>query len=209
MSEVQGIWNKGKICVRLDTSKSHGCDNSMWANKGVENFGKLINFEYNGEIKTLIEWSKQYNLNYNGVRQRYFKGKNYTSEEILFGKQITNMKRNITDIKKLEKQKQRDKVSKMLSAYRLKDKKKGLQTDIDFEWTFNIISNSKCIYCENTENIGLDRIDNLKGHTKNNVVPCCYICNTTRNNNFSFEEMKIMGKIIKEIHLCRLKNLNY
>ena len=63
-----------------------------------------------------------------------------------------------------------------------------------------------CIYCGSTKDIGLDRIDNKKGHSKDNVVPCCYICNTARNSNFSFEEMKILGKTIKEILICRQKN---
>ena len=45
----------------------------------------------------------------------------------------------------------------------------------------------------------IDRIDNSKGHTKDNTVPCCYECNCARNNNFSFEEMKVLGKTIKQI----------
>lgn len=32
-----------------------------------------------------------------------------------------------------------------------------------------------------------------------NVVPCCIECNTTRNNYFTYQEMKILGKTIKEI----------
>ena len=63
-------------------------------------------------------------------------------------------------------------------------------------------------YCGDTEDIGLDRIDNTKGHTKDNVVPCCYICNTTRGSNFTYEEMKIIGKTIKEIKRCRLEKMN-
>lgn len=37
-----------------------------------------------------------------------------------------------------------------------------------------------------------------------NVVPCCYVCNCARNNNFSFDEMKILGKTIKKIMEDRL-----
>lgn len=39
---------------------------------------------------------------------------------------------------------------------------------------------------------------------KANVVPCCYVCNCARNNNFSFDEMKILGKTIKKIMEDRL-----
>lgn len=48
-----------------------------------------------------------------------------------------------------------------------------------------------------------DRIDNNIGHTKLNVVPCCYTCNTARNNNFTHNEMFILGETIKQIKLNR------
>lgn len=40
-----------------------------------------------------------------------------------------------------------------------------------------------------------------------NVVPCCYDCNCARNNNFTHEEMFILGKTIREIKNNRTKNL--
>ena len=45
----------------------------------------------------------------------------------------------------------------------------------------------------------IDRLDNSKGHTKDNVVPCCIECNTARSDNFTFEEMKVIGKSIRKI----------
>ena len=76
----------------------------------------------------------------------------------------------------------------MLSSYRIKDKKRDLECDLTIEDMLDIMS-KPCVYCGDTKRIGCDRLDNEKGHTKDNVVPCCVECNKARNNNFSFEEM--------------------
>ena len=62
---------------------------------------------------------------------------------------------------------------------------------------------NECVYCGGTENLGLDRIDNNKGHTKENVLPCCRPCNTMRGDNFTVVEMKKIGKVIKMIKESR------
>ena len=58
---------------------------------------------------------------------------------------------------------------------------------------------SKCVYCGSTNNLGLDRIDNSKGHTKDNTIVACQRCNTTRMDNFTVNEMKQIGKVVREI----------
>lgn len=35
--------------------------------------------------------------------------------------------------------------------------------------------------------------------TEGNVVPCCYECNLTRRDRFTFDEMILLGKKIREI----------
>lgn len=196
-------WERGKVLCRKDTTKPYSKENCEWRDKGQECFCKLIKLTYNGETKTILEWCSQFNLNYNGVRQRYFKGKGFTAEQILFGK-WKGLARSISDINEIdEQQKKKDKVSKMLSQYRLKDKKKGFVCDIDNQWLQDAITNGKCIYCGDTKRLGLDRIDNSKGHTKDNVVVCCYDCNVARGDNFSFEEMLILGKTIQQIKANR------
>jgi hypothetical protein len=55
-----------------------------------------------------------------------------------------------------------------------------------------------CSYCT-YPSTGIDRINNAEGHTKINTIPCCFHCNTARMDNFSVEEMKLLGKVIKEI----------
>ena len=69
------------------------------------------------------------------------------------------------------------------------------------------ITTKPCFYCGDTNRVGCDRIDNSKGHTKDNVVPCCYDCNCARNDNFSHEEMIMLGKTISEIKSKRSKTL--
>lgn len=61
------------------------------------------------------------------------------------------------------------------------DKKKGFENDLDKDFVSFAI-NSNCLYCGSKDNITLDRIDNTKGHTKDNVNPCCYRCNMIRRD---------------------------
>ena len=189
---------------RKDVSRPFSRENYMWVSPNDVNcLNSKIFLTYNNESHSLREWAMILGLNYNGIRQRYVKGKNYTTEEILFGK-VKKSRGKVTSIKTLsDEQKRRDKISKMLSAYRCKDKKKGYFTNITREYLSNIIYNGKCIYCGDTANIGLDRIDNKRGHEIGNVVPCCYECNVARGDNFSFEEMLILGKTIRRIKKSR------
>jgi hypothetical protein len=64
-----------------------------------------------------------------------------------------------------------------------------------------------CTYCGTMEeNRGLDRIDNNLPHIKGNVIPACTSCNRARSNNFSVEEMKLIGEVIKKIRRDRISN---
>lgn len=66
------------------------------------------------------------------------------------------------------------------------------------------ISSRPCHYCNNemgkTEGYGvnLDRIDCSKGYSKDNVIPCCGICNKIRNNFWTVDEMKVAVKAVLE-----------
>lgn len=56
--------------------------------------------------------------------------------------------------------------------------------DLDSDWFVNhIFNHGKCIYCgnDNWQELGVDRIDNSKPHSKDNVVCCCSKCNRERN----------------------------
>jgi hypothetical protein len=41
------------------------------------------------------------------------------------------------------------------------------------------------------DRVNLDRIDNSVGYTESNCVPCCAICNITRNTLYTYEEFKL------------------
>lgn len=208
LNDIPEGWKKGKILIRKNSKLPYSKDNCYWGEKGDETSAKLTKLTYNGCTKTIAEWCIEYDLNYNGVRQRYFKSKNCTIEEILFGKQIANSKK-IASIDELTSEKLiKNKISKMLSAYRSNDKKRNRVCDITKEYLRDIAENGKCVYCGDTHNIGLDRIDNSKGHTLDNVVPCCYECNIARSNNFTYEEMLELGKAIKSIKEKRYGNIN-
>jgi hypothetical protein len=66
-----------------------------------------------------------------------------------------------------------------------------------------------CSYCgrslKHETGIGLDRLNNNKGYTKSNVVPCCGICNQAKSDVFTYKEMKKIGKVIKNIFIARDK----
>ena len=200
LNDVLPSYKEGLVFRRLDTSKPFSKENFIWIKSSEENLlhDKLVTLTYNGETLPLHIWADKYNLSRSGIRNRYFKHKNdYTIEEIIFGKKKKRGSKIIKD--QTEISKKRAKASKMLSSYRLKDKKNNTSIcDYTLEEMLEVLDKA-CVYCGDFNRIGLDRLNNDKGHTKDNTVPCCYECNCARNNNFSYEEMLILGKTIAEI----------
>lgn len=87
----------------------------------------------------------------------------------------------------------------LYSMYKKRDEKAKVKFDLTIEWIKNNIITKECIYCGDTDQLGCDRIDNSKGHTMDNCVPCCYSCNITRNNTYSYGEMLLLAPIIRQI----------
>lgn len=62
---------------------------------------------------------------------------------------------------------------------------------------FFVLIEQPCYYCDNflgkktTTLSGLDRIDNSKGYTIDNVIPCCGVCNRIRGDALSQQEAMI------------------
>jgi ATP-dependent Clp protease protease subunit len=88
--------------------------------------------------------------------------------------------------------------SRSISGLFTKAKKAAINKKLP--WTISkeqyiILRSKPCFYCGgplNKTGIGLDRIDNSKsiGYTPENVLPCCWVCNTIRSNNLSVTETK-------------------
>lgn len=81
----------------------------------------------------------------------------------------------------------------MAYGYKRSDKIKGFDTEknVTPEWIQeNIFNGQKCIYCGDSDwtHLGCDRIDNTKGHTPDNIVCACGICNAVRRDRYSVEE---------------------
>lgn len=203
VEDVLPTYKKGLVFRRIDTSKPFSKTNFIWCTQeeAVLLQSHLCWLEYNGEVLTLKQIADKYNVSLCGLKVRYYKRDkmNYTLDEIVFGRKRNRGSKEKKDMSD-EGVNIRAKASKMISSYRNKDKKMGVEvTDIDIDWMIENILTQKCVYCGDDKRIGCDRVDNSKGHTKDNVVPCCVECNTARSNLFTFEEMKVIGKSIRSV----------
>lgn len=58
-----------------------------------------------------------------------------------------------------------------------------------------------CYYCgENLDAIRLDRVDNSKGYTRENVVSCCPKCNFAKGHKLSPEQFIELAKKVSKNH---------
>ena len=83
-----------------------------------------------------------------------------------------------------------------MANYKCRAKKKGLEFNLTEE-QFKEITQQDCYYCGEKPNQifnhkgsngdyiynGIDRIDNTKGYTINNIVPCCGFCNMAKKSH--------------------------
>jgi hypothetical protein len=87
----------------------------------------------------------------------------------------------------------------LLAKYKYLDEKKGMKTDITVEWMRENITSKVCTYCGTDSQLGCDRIDNNRGHSQDNCIPCCFDCNRIRADQYSVEEMIRFGILKKQI----------
>ena len=157
--------------------------------KAVEKRNRKEYFkDYRRKNKRRIkERDKKYQKKYYGENKEYYKeyGKKYN--------QTTKAK-----------------LRRKYRTYKFTDKRDNLSTTVDFSFDdfLYFLSTNKCVYCDSNINLGLDRIDNNKGHSKDNVLVCCLRCNTLRSNKFTVNEMKQIGQVLKKIDRDRVHKIN-
>jgi len=74
-------------------------------------------------------------------------------------------------------------------------RKRKLEVTITFEDFCELRKRNACHYCSKKlpdAGSGMDRKDNAKGYIVGNVVPCCDLCNRTKNQYLSYEEMQVV-----------------
>lgn len=105
---------------------------------------------------------------------------------------------------------QRPEVKKLIKKYSKSPKRKyqkykwGAETR-NLEWKLTIEQfmtfwQKYCFYCgDEIKTIGIDRIDNEKGYSIDNCVPCCIICNRMKRSLSQKEFINHCKKITKTV----------
>lgn len=88
------------------------------------------------------------------------------------------------------------------SRFKYNAKRRGLLCSITKEY-FSFLIEDNCFYCKTPPKLavgyGIDRLNNKKGYTFKNVVPCCKICNHMKRD-LSFKDFIIHIKRINHHH---------
>ena len=67
------------------------------------------------------------------------------------------------------------------SKYVARARRKGLPFSMT-RTAFDTVRRRPCHYCGGVKSMGLDRVDNARGYTMDNVVPACTVCNLMKKD---------------------------
>lgn len=89
-------------------------------------------------------------------------------------------------------------------ASRSAAKRAGIEFHLTFE-EYAAIIERPCHYCGNPRvsatGRGMDRVDNSKGYSVDNVLPCCPPCNLFRGDTYTVEEAKAAINAIAQLRM--------
>ncbi len=91
---------------------------------------------------------------------------------------------------------------------------KNVEFELSFDEFLETIKISECHYCNveliynkhskdkgvcNSRAYQLDRKNNLKGYTLDNIVPCCWECNRLKSDRFTYDEFLLISPSLKQV----------
>lgn len=87
---------------------------------------------------------------------------------------------------------------------RLKYRAKAYEQEfnISIEQYKEIVQKNECFYCKGElarSGYALDRIDNDRGYTTDNVVACCFECNALKSDKLNHVEMIAVALTLKKL----------
>lgn len=94
-------------------------------------------------------------------------------------------------------------------------KRRRQHISLTFEDFVSFTTTKECHYCGNpilwqkvsdqkTQRHNLDRKNNSLGYTLDNCVVCCYDCNVTKGDRFTYEEFMLLAPILQAIRQRRI-----
>ena len=69
------------------------------------------------------------------------------------------------------------------------------KVDGDGLWAWNVFG----VHHKRFETIGWDRLDSDRGYVDGNWVPCCPVCNAVKSRTFTYDEMLVIGPVIRAV----------
>jgi len=103
------------------------------------------------------------------------------------------------------------KYSGIYTKIKLSSTKKNIVFNLNFNEFIEFTKIRNCEYCNTSidwnskDRFNLDRKDNLKGYTKDNLTVCCWNCNNTKSNRFTYDEFLLLSSGLKKIMKNREK----
>ena len=108
-------------------------------------------------------------------------------------------------LEKLEKWKE-DTSSSFWQLRNYEMRSRAKDRGLEFKLTVPQIKELKegvCIYCGSKDRITIDRKNNTIGYIYDNCVSACFKCNFFKGADISFEEMMMVGEIVKNMRTIR------
>lgn len=194
-SKPLGRQNECRICER-DKRRKWEADNREW----VKERDRIRYSKSNKKKNSIYNWRSNNKKAVKRIAKKY----NEKNKEIIKNKRKEYYLKNKEEVcRKVRNYHTNNSIISIYRKMKYQSKRRGFgELTLTFEEFKKFREDNKsCYYCGDGLPLygsGMDRIDNGKGYTLDNVVPCCFKCNKIRNNSLTSEEMKVaMDAVLK------------